>query len=127
MTANDHGTRATHKSSLMVRTPMPRLSDDHSISTPFRKLSLAKIVKPAIDTPNINTSERTPRQARYAFIPRLAHPLARLDTNQRLEVETRIVGRGRVKQQTTENARSSSGLDDDRTRGLDSFVDERQC
>lgn len=88
----------THQSSLVVRAPMPRLSNDHSISAPFRKLSLAEVVKPAIHTPDIDTSEHALGEAGHALIPRLAHALARLNPDQRLEVKARIVGRGGMQQ-----------------------------
>lgn len=116
----------THQSSLVVWAPMPRLGYDHSISASFRKLSLAEVVKPAIHTADIDTSERALGEAGHALIPRLAHALARLNPNQCLEVKARVVGRGGMQQQTREDARSRSGLDDRRAGGFDSVMDERQ-
>lgn len=114
-----------HKRLLMVGAPVPRLCDNHSIRAVFRQAGLAEVIEPAVDDAQVELL-RLLRDARHAAIPGLAHARARLDADERPEVEGRVVGRRRVQEETGEDARTRPRLDERRLRRGHRLVDELQ-
>jgi len=102
----------THEGRLVVRTPMPRLGDDHQIDRPLLHAAPAKVLERAIDHSDRLALGDAGAELRQSALPCAAHAGGRLDAHERVDGEGGVLGRWGREEQAGEYARPGSWLED---------------